>query len=201
MAAQRTTVESRRKPQITYKSPSVGELPSLRLPTDHTVALPISSCARHNGDELITPHSPLCHYSKNPLELPLPLYHPFGHLALSLPPLDPSSLGLPVLPRSGNTIRQSANRARRPAPKLRDLGYEEDSNIDSISTAVVAITVRGGPSPRKRRMAGSRRRRREMDDGDATYPAKRARLPRISAEDHVDDEMRVRNMKIEKKVN
>jgi len=30
-----------------------------------------------------------------------------------------------------------------------------------------------------------------MDDGDATYPAKRARLPRISAEDHVDDEMRV----------
>jgi len=40
-------------------------------------------------------------------------------------------------------------------------------------------------------MAGSRRRRREMDDGDATYPAKRARLPRISAEDHVDDEMRV----------
>jgi len=30
-----------------------------------------------------------------------------------------------------------------------------------------------------------------MDDGDATYPAKRARLPRISEEDHVDDEMRV----------
>lgn len=190
MAAQRTIVESRRKPQITYKSPSVGELPSLRLPTDDAVALP-STCAKHNGDELITPHPPLSHYSKNPLELPLPLYHPFGHLALSLPPLDPSSLGLPVLPRSGDTIRQSANYARRPAPKLRDLGYEEDSNIDRISTAVIAITVRDKPSLRKRRTTGSKRRRREMDDGDATYPAKRARLPRISAEDHVDDEMRV----------
>ena len=30
-----------------------------------------------------------------------------------------------------------------------------------------------------------------MDDGDATYPAKRSRPPRISAEGHVDDEMGV----------
>ena len=31
-----------------------------------------------------------------------------------------------------------------------------------------------------------------MDDGDATYPAKRSRIPRISAEEmHIDDEMEV----------
>ncbi|KAF8332886.1 hypothetical protein F5887DRAFT_922223, partial [Amanita rubescens] len=48
-----------------------------------------------------------------------------------------------------------------------------------ISTAVLMITVRDKSSPRKRRMTGSKGRRREMDDGDATYPVKRARLPRI----------------------
>lgn len=109
------SAELRRKPQITYKSPYVGEW---SLTVDVIVH---PSFIGHNDDHR--------RYSNNPLELPLPLYHPFGHLALSLPPLDLSSLGLPVLPGSRNTSRQSASRVRRPAPELRDMGYKEDSNI------------------------------------------------------------------------
>ena len=43
--------------------------------------------------------------------------------------------------------------------------------------------VRDNPSPRKRRHggAGNKHRRRDVDDGNATYPAKRIRSPRLSA--------------------
>ena len=99
------SAEFRRKPKITYKSPSVGE------PTTDVIAHPSISYVGHNDDELTMPPS-LSRHSKNPSELPLPLYHPFGHLALSLPPLDLPSLGLPVLLGSRNTTRQSANRVR-----------------------------------------------------------------------------------------
>ena len=99
------SAEFRRKPKITYKSPSVGE------PTTDVIAHPSISYVGHNDDELTMPPS-LSRHSKNPSELPLPLYHPFGHLALSSPPLDLPSLGLPVLLGSRNTTRQSANRVR-----------------------------------------------------------------------------------------
>ena len=74
-------------------------------------------------------------------------------------------------------------------PELGDLGYEKESNIDTVPTAIVAVAVRDKPSPRRRRMAWPKRRRSEIDDGDATYPEKRSRMPRISAEEHIDDEM------------
>ena len=74
-------------------------------------------------------------------------------------------------------------------PELGDLGYEKESNIDTVPTAIVAVAVRDKPSPRRRRMAWPKRRRSEIDDGDATYPEKRSRIPRISAEEHIDDEM------------
>ena len=133
----------------------------------------------------------------------LPLYHPFGPLALSLPDLDPTSFGLPaahVIARLGifddadaALHPRSSSRTRRPAVKLRDA--TEDTPHASVpagaSPSLVDVTpvleseplVRDKPSPRKRRNggAGNKRRRRDVDDGDATYPAKRIRNPRSSA--------------------
>jgi hypothetical protein len=123
---------------------------------------------------------------------PLPLYHPLGRLALSLPPLDPSTLGLPNPIRIQDAVRRSSARARRPAAKLRDA--EDEVSIPVVTaSAIGAIGTRDlkdKASPRKRRAggtgAGSKRKRKEVDDGDATYPAKRTRNPRATGSLAVD---------------
>lgn len=116
---------------------------------------------------------------------PLPLYHPLGRLALSLPPLDPASVGLPTPVRSDDAVRRSSARARRPAAKLRDVEEVEESPQPLAAIPDVAtLEVRERSSPRKRRNGGggvSKRKRKEADDGDATYPAKRTRIPRGTA--------------------
>jgi len=137
----------------------------------------------------------------------LPLYHPFGPLALSLPDLDPTTFGLPAPHVMTGGLRingifddpdvashlRSSNRARRLAVKLRDA--TEDTTRASVpagaSPALVDLppvaesepSVRDKQSPRKRRYGGggNKRKRRDVDDGDATYPAKRIRNPRSSA--------------------
>jgi len=119
---------------------------------------------------------------------PLPLYHPLGRLALSLPPLDPSQFGhsAPISIDDSDSGRRSSARSRRPAAKLRDA--EEDelpirppiSKVSAIA-AVAAREIKEKASPRKRRGgggAGAKRKRKDVDDGDATYPAKRTRNPR-----------------------
>jgi len=112
----------------------------------------------------------------------LPLYHPQGPLALSLPPLDPTSFGLQNEIMSDESGRRSSARARRPAAKLRESEEEHPSTLLTPHEELETVTqeVREKSSPRKRRSGGNsvKRKRKEVDDGDATYPAKRTRLPR-----------------------
>ncbi|KAL0956088.1 hypothetical protein HGRIS_002256 [Hohenbuehelia grisea] len=132
---------------------------------------------------------------KYPMAPPLPLYHPLGPLALSLPPLDPTEFGLPAPPiRVDDDARRSSARARRPAAKLRDAEEEPPSPAGTVRTAnsgsareANAKETKEPPkSPRKRRAAGgaaggAKRRRREPEDSDTTYPAQRTRRPRGQA--------------------
>lgn len=110
-----------------------------------------------------------------------------GRLALSLPPLEPSYFGhsTPISIDDSDSGRRSA-RSRRPAAKLRDAEEDEPpsrpviSNVSAIA-AVAAREIKEKASPRKRRGgggAGAKRKRKDVDDGDATYPAKRTRNPR-----------------------
>jgi hypothetical protein len=62
--------------------------------------------------------------------------------------------------------------------KISDIGEEADDMSPSVSSiAAVAANEIKRTSPRKKRVNGGtgRRRRRDGDDGDATYPAKRTR--------------------------
>ncbi|KAG6878541.1 hypothetical protein C0993_004439 [Termitomyces sp. T159_Od127] len=139
----------------------------------------------------ITASTPPTKCRKRPMALPLPLYHPLGRLALSLPPLDPASVGLPIPARTGDLIRSPA-RVRRPAGKVREVRVEVDSTTLPLATTsqVFDTEVKDKPSPRKRKGgAGAKRRRREVDDGDATYPAKRPRMPRGSNQIIADEEV------------
>ena len=117
---------------------------------------------------------------------PLPIYHPLGRLALSLPQLDFSAHPRSPLSQTEDASRGSASRIRRPAARLRDTA--DTDSVDAGTPLAVppadAPAQPDKPSPRKRRNGGqssSRRRRREADDGDATYPAKRTRANRAPA--------------------
>jgi hypothetical protein len=139
---------------------------------------------------------------KYPMGPPLPLYHPRGKLALSLPELDAAAFGLPAAGggRVDDGGRRASARARRPAAKLRDADGEGEERVvvgelsesggggvDRTEEVVhVGVTGSGVVPPtrdarertgtRKRRNGGGgRRKRREADDGDGTYPAKRPR--------------------------
>ncbi|KIJ18978.1 hypothetical protein PAXINDRAFT_97069 [Paxillus involutus ATCC 200175] len=119
----------------------------------------------------------------------LPLYHPFGALALSLPDLDPTAFGLPApVAVFDDPTRRSSNRTRRPAAKVRDANEAATPPLPPFIevTPTPEVEPKDKPSPRKRRPAGggggggSKRKRKEPEDGDATYPAKRSRNPRSS---------------------
>lgn len=128
---------------------------------------------------------------------PLPLYHPRGGLALSLPELDPAEFGLPnpiniddsdVRVHDGDTSRRASSRARRPPAKLRDrdAGEEEDpaaaNDMTNGARKTGELQARAA-SPRKRRSGGGTKRKRREDDADGTYPnpPKRSRNPRGAA--------------------
>lgn len=210
----------RRKPKITYQSPSVHTTTELRIEASFkplpqlasssstssisstssaTIALKrnINSKPLPRSTDLIQtlplPTSSPGQKKKYPMGPPLPLYHPLGRLALSLPPLDPSAFGLPPPPprvqeRAIESNRRSSTRSRRPAEKLRDAEESAASVVPPVEpapTPVPAPPVKEKASPRKRRAAGggagSKRKRKETDDGDAPYPAKRTRNPRGAA--------------------
>ncbi|EDR11412.1 uncharacterized protein LACBIDRAFT_313550 [Laccaria bicolor S238N-H82] len=181
----------RRKPQFTYKSPSGVE--DLLVPA--TRSSNVQSCA---SPELASRSSPLppeitegiiyCDTQRRktrkcPVSRTLPLYHPLGRLALSLPLLDPSAYGLPIPTLTDESSRRLSGRTRRPVAKLRELEEDMAVPIPTVSSiaAVAAREVKERPSPRKRRAGGAKRKRKEVEDGDATYPAKRSRLLRGAA--------------------
>jgi len=180
----------RRKPQRTYKSPSAGDHSFLILssPSSHipsTTALP-SSAESHQ--QIIGLHKQFAR-RKYPMSPPLPLFHPFGRLAMSLPPLDPTLFGLPTraIPDDAFQLKLSS-RSRRPTAKRREVDDQQMTPTVSTIAAVAAREAKERPSPRKRRPGAAKRKRKDIDDGDATYPAKRTRIPRGTAGQNVEED-------------
>lgn len=187
---------SRRKPQTTYRSPSLQFPNDLRIersghyirqsPSGHG-PLPAPTRSSHAspahggaaGAANIAPA--VIVKPKYPMKPPLPIYHPLGRLALSLPQLDFS-----VHPQTSlNQTDGGAPRSRRPVSRTRDVADADSVDAGTpLAVPADAPMPPEKPSPRKRRNGGqssSRRRRRDADDGDATYPAKRTRANRAPA--------------------
>ncbi|KAG6820876.1 hypothetical protein H0H93_010220 [Arthromyces matolae] len=171
---------SRRKPRITYKSPS-GD-PSFLI-TMGSCSTPLRSKGplsrsptqppnvRVPTNSIQITYSKLDSRRKIPVSPLLPLYHPLGWLASSLPPLDPTNVGLPMLP--DDLI------ARR---IFHDVAIEDEAlplNSRVVSSSLLDIEVREKSTSRKKRTSGgSKRKRRDVEDADGTYPSKRTRTPR-----------------------
>lgn len=162
--------------------------------------MPTASSGYPSTNVLVN-HSGFIPRKKYPMGPPLPLYHPLGRLALSLPPLEPANFGhsTPISIDDSDSARRSSRssaRSRRPAAKLRDA--EDDdvvsrpapiSNVSAIA-AVAAREIKEKATPRKKRAgggAGAKRKRKDVDDGDATYPAKRTRNPRGTSHTAAED--------------
>ncbi|KAI9442264.1 hypothetical protein H4582DRAFT_1777406, partial [Lactarius indigo] len=179
---------SRRKPQTTYRSPSLQFPSDLCIehsgqtirPSPTGLGPPPALPARrsHASPAATTTNVPV--RMKYPMKPPLPIYHPLGRLALSLPELDPGMRS--SLSSADDAMRGSVSRSRRPATRVRDAADADNGDTGTpLAVPVEAPAPPEKPSPRKRRSGGqtnSRRRRREADDGDATYPAKRTRANR-----------------------
>lgn len=184
----------RRKPQRTYKSPSAGDHSFLVLSLAPS-SKPSTSTLPSSSTELCQSHQQIVDLHKRfarckyPLSPPLPLFHPFGRLAMSLPPLDPTLSGLPMraIPDEDFQPKSSA-RSRRPTAKLREVDDQPIAPTVSTIAAVAAREVKERPSPRKRRLGVVKRKRKDIDDGDATYPAKRTRIPRGTAGQNVEED-------------
>ncbi|KAK7035286.1 hypothetical protein VNI00_012053 [Paramarasmius palmivorus] len=192
-----TTVSSiRRKPQFTYQSPSANEF---REPTKLIVhskkPLTSSKPTTSPGPTLSTlkPPTPPSKTNTFPAGSSLPLYHPLGRLALSLPPLDPAKYGLPVPIRADpDLLPQPTSTANGKSPWQTTSSNASNRREPSAAVSAAAVeepnasssTLVDKPSPRKRRggPGGARKRRKEVDE-DASYPAtaKRPRLPRGAA--------------------
>ncbi|KAI0272016.1 hypothetical protein BGY98DRAFT_1004167 [Russula aff. rugulosa BPL654] len=190
---------SRRKPQTTYRSPSLQFSNDLCIersgqyvrhsPSGHGPPVPTtrtSNASPAHGGATGAPANSATLKPKYPMKPPLPIYHPLGRLALSLPQLDLSAHPQGLLNQTDDASRGAAPRSRRPAARVRDAA--ETDSVDASTPLAVPADAQippEKPSPRKRRAGGqssSRRRRRDADDGDATYPAKRTRANRAPPE-------------------
>ncbi|KAI0743407.1 hypothetical protein C8Q80DRAFT_1272110 [Daedaleopsis nitida] len=121
----------------------------------------------------------------------LPLYHPLGPLAQSLPKIgpglsgEPSSLNVDDPDDAVGGDSAQSNRARRAAPRT------DDDDTPSTGTPNGALQDASGKernaSPRKRRGGGAKRKRKDTDDGDGVFPPppKRTRNPRGTAANSV----------------
>ncbi|KAI9459102.1 hypothetical protein F5148DRAFT_1150891 [Russula earlei] len=187
---------SRRKPQTTYRSPSL-QFPSdlciersgqfiRHSPSGHGPPSAPSTRSSHaspgHGGAASTVSTAAAVKLKYPMKPPLPMYHPLGRLALSLPQLDFGVHSRGSSSQTDDAARGTASHNRRPAARLRDVADTESVDAGTpLALPADAPAPPDKPSPRKRRNGGqssSRRRRREADDGDATYPAKRTRANR-----------------------
>jgi len=187
------TVTVRRKPALTYQSPAQSSAlshpkKSMFPPQSATVSpLPTESPTQLTHMPELPQSNTVARKSSryHVTTALLPLYHPFGTLALSLPDLDPTAFGLPApVAVFDDPTRRSSSRQRRPAAKVRDADDPATSTSHpppfAVATPALESETREKSSPRRRRGggAGGRRRRREPEDGDATYPAKRPRNSR-----------------------
>lgn len=180
----------RRKPSKTYKSPTAAEwttyapCPSLRPKASSQTPTPPPTRSDSTQWTVAKSIDRSRHFT---VQL-LPLYHPQGELACSLPPLDPLSFGLdaPINEPESNITRSSSRHVRQKSPlAATDAGVQAPAASISATTvsAVAAVAAREirekeKPSPSKRRTGGGGKRKRKDKDSDATYPAKRTRAPR-----------------------
>ncbi|KII92864.1 hypothetical protein PLICRDRAFT_488161 [Plicaturopsis crispa FD-325 SS-3] len=212
-AAPVATSSIRRKPQFTYQSPA-ADAPELRIEgsgSSSVSKLPSSSSSSSSSSSLASSLSkptplirrkdlshlpPLPKKKVYPMGPPfLPLYHPHGRLALSLPELDPESLGYSAPVVVDDTARRPSARSRRPAAKLRDVNDDT-----SPATPPPAPLLKERPSPRKRRPGGGGGKRKRVTEVDDAYPAKRvARTPRGAVEPEATAVVEPREKSEEKK--
>lgn len=193
----------RRKPLFTYQSPPSGSkiLPKIHVtrttrntPPSHSPTTTTTTTTQTPATTVVTRRTELKLQPSRPkylLDPPLPLYHPLGDFAKSLPELDAERLGLPVPARIRDreisvdddkpTLENGkrSSRPRKPAAKLRDGEVEEEiqGNGDEAEGENETVNVQVKPTPKKRR-GGGKRKRKDADDGDSAYPAKRPRHPR-----------------------
>lgn len=209
-AAMSSTISGvRRKPRFTYQSPCPTQSKStngseilimhkldtpVAIPT-FPIVPPATTIVTRRTTLTLIPTRP-----KHMLEPPLPLYHPLGKLAMSLPELDAERYGLPIPARlrdrevnidddkpSSSSNGKRPARSRKPVAKLRDgeadddgQGKDEEAEGESEESKQVNVEIKEKEkvSPKKRRNGGNKRKRKDADDGDSAYPAKRARNPR-----------------------
>ena len=154
-----------RKPLATYKSPTPGEqifiprtvLTSKSKQSSTTTSKSSTKASRSSKD---TPMQPISR--KSPHTPPLPLFHPLGHLAMSLPPLDPTLYGLPLLSIPDEIEeRQSRHSSKQLVVKTRDVEEELPTPTVSAVAAVAARETKDRASPRKRRNGGGPKRKRK----------------------------------------
>ncbi len=201
----------RRKPLQTYKSPTADEqiiVLSSGCSSSTTTTkskLAKSSSTKSSGlgvkkdkDGAIRSSTPIMVQCRCPRSAPLPLFHPFGKLARSLPPLDPTLYGLPVLAvPDGLEDRQSGSGRKKNGvgTRKRSRDVEEDVSESGNGLSGVAVVAaqeaKERTSPRKRRTGGggNKRKRKDGDEADTSYPAKKTRVPRGSqngGDDHDD---------------
>ncbi|EJF58216.1 hypothetical protein DICSQDRAFT_182697 [Dichomitus squalens LYAD-421 SS1] len=190
---------SRRKPKYVFKSPSAddpGEWethttmrkratpPYERRRTSTSTDTSRSSAQKYilSVKTAVQRHAPL-----------LPLYHPLGPLAQSLPKLDPGQFGLPSSlsvddgdDQAEGDSNAGTSRSRRAGPKGREDDPQTNGTPNGIEKAAQDAPARDrNASPRKRRGGGggAKRKRKDTEDGDGVFPppAKRTRNPRGAA--------------------
>ena len=158
------TARSRcRKPRVTYKSPSAGDSCIIGSSARH-IAGSSPSCFGHGSPspQATRQVKTGIRSKKRPTFSLLPLYHPLGRLALSLPPLDLASVDADPFSRH-RPLRDEG------VPLLLRGSTFEDDTREKVNT-----------SSRKRRNGGvPRRKRKDTDDGDAAYPRKRNRVAKV----------------------
>ncbi|KJA27762.1 hypothetical protein HYPSUDRAFT_34903 [Hypholoma sublateritium FD-334 SS-4] len=184
----------RRKPQVTYKSPSADDHAYISLSLAQSRGSSPSSSSKVVTSSSSSDKGQQSQDSwtrrKHSAAPSLPLFHPYGRLALSLPPLDPTHYGLPILANPDKIESKPSLRTRRSPTKPREVEKETSPIAASVSAiaAVAAQEVKERASPRKRRAGGAKRKRKDPEDADATYPAKRTRHPRGANGQGVDDD-------------
>jgi hypothetical protein len=200
---------TRRKPKLTYRSPSSSTpITCLRLEGQrHTIPQPgpsrLSSSPEsplgsqsHDTSVSVTKDEPKNHsaLSKHTQKLyaRLPLYHPLGRLALSLPELGPPPVGVVAEQDTDSLVAgaRSSARSRRQAAKIRDAdqasntsasngdGYPnghptvQDDYVGELlpraptleKDAEMTSPPVPTPAPQRRRGGGGKRKRRHADD-------------------------------------
>jgi hypothetical protein len=163
------TLSIRRKPKITYQSPSAHISTTLRIEAStplhrtssngndaaRTAAVATATTTSTTVKTVPPAYSAAWFMHMNPLPtrktrgrgvgLALPLYHPLGRLALSLPELDATALGLPAPLQLGDSERRASSRARRPPARLRE-AEEEGRAVHLTGPGSAAVMVMGSVS-------------------------------------------------------